>query len=265
MAESIDPEFEDLFRPDEVDPYDAGPSEPDAIDQIDQAPSPDMSGDGRLFRSQGVFGHADTVLAVPIGSRLKSLARTSDMADMADAADVADVPKDSRERVVPVTSTKDSSRSADLPRPPAPVEARPRREGAEPSEVEATTAFGSPAIPSFALWIIIGGATLVFGFVNALISSGHLGLLTGIALLLSTIASALLVRRSDLFLVVIAPPLMFGLAALTVGQFFLASAGGLLNRLVEVFFTLGANWYWIVGSVVAAVVVLIVRRARSRR
>jgi hypothetical protein len=262
VADPVDPEFADLFRPDEDDPYDAGPSEPDAIDQIDKAPSPDMSGDGRLFRSQGVFGHADTVLAVPIGSRLKSLARTSDMADSADGADV---PKDSRERVVPVTSTKDSSRSAELPRPPAPVEARPRREGAEPSEVEATTAFGSPAIPTFALWIIISSATLVFGFVNALTSSGHLGSLTGIALLLSTIASALLVRRSDLFLVVIAPPLMFGLAALTVGQFFLGSAGGLLNRLVEVFFTLGANWYWIVGSVVAAAVVLIVRRARSRR
>jgi hypothetical protein len=57
---------------------------------------------------------------------------------------------------------------------------------------------------------------------------------------------------------------MFGLAALTAGQFFLGSAGGLLNRLVQVFFTLGANWFWIVGSVIAAVVVMVIRRRRAR-
>ena len=124
--------------------------------------------------------------------------------------------------------------------------------------------FGSSALPSFAIWLIIGGATLVAGIVNALMSGGHLGALTGLVLFLSTVVCALLAGRSDLFLVVIAPPLMFGLAAITAGQFFLGSAGGLLNRLVQVFFTLGENWYWVVAAVVAAIILMIVRRVLSR-
>lgn len=261
VADAIDPEFEDLFRPDEVDPYDAGPVELEEVEQVIPAPLSEPSElseampDGRLFRSQGVMGHADTVLAIPIGARLKSLSRTGDAAAMAD---------EPRERIVPVTSTQDSSRSAELPRTPEPAEARPRKERTESSDADQSNAFGSAAIPGFAIWLIIGGATVVLGFVNALMSGGHLGLLTGLALLLSTIACALLASRSDLFTVVIAPPLMFGLAALTAGQFFLGSAGGLLNRLVQVFFTLGANWFWIVGSVVAAVVVMVIRRRRAR-
>jgi len=253
VADTVDPEFEDLFRPDEIDPYDDGPSEAVEIDQSDAAPQSDDTGDGRLFRSQGVMGHADTVLAIPIGSRLKSLNRTGDAAD------------DPRERIVPVTSTQDSSRSSDLPRSPEPAEARQRPERSETLDDGDLNVFGSPAIPGFALWLIIGGATVVAGFVNALMSGGHLGWLTGLALFISTITCALFVRPSDQFLVVIAPPLMFGLAALTSGQFFLGSAGGLLNRFVQVFFTLGANWFWIVGSVVAAVALMIARRALVRR
>ena len=265
MAEAVDPEFEDLFRPDEDDPYAGEPSEVDelAVEQAgidlsssvpgEDAPLVEGTPDGRLFRSQGVLDHADTVLAIPIGSRLKSLSRTGEVSD------------EPRERIVPVTSTQDSSRSAELPRTPQPVGAPRRSERAEQPGEDHVNAFGSAAIPGFALWFIIGGATVVLGVVNGLTSGGHLGWLTGLALFISTIACALFVRQSDLFLVVIAPPLMFGLAALTAGQFFLGSAGGLLNRGVQVFFTLGANWFWIVGSVLAAIALMIARRALSRR
>lgn len=264
VADTVDPEYEDLFRPDEVDPYEGDPDEAEPIEvgvvaaAIVEEPSVELSANGRLFRSQGVLGHADTMLAIPIGSRLKSLARSGEAAG------------DPRERIVPVTSTRDSSRSADLPQAPEPAESqarpgRPARADRAPLPDDAEVSmFGSSALPSFAIWLIIGGATLVAGVVNALLSGGHLGALTGLVLVLSTIVCALLAGRRDLFLVVIAPPLMFGLAAITAGQFFLSSAGGLLNRLVQVFFTLGENWYWVVAAVVAAIILMIVRRVLAK-
>jgi hypothetical protein len=58
---------------------------------------------------------------------------------------------------------------------------------------------------------------------------------------------------------IFAPPIAFFLAAITAGQVDL-NAADVSGRLVAVFFLLGANWIWIVGSTVAALVIVALRR-----
>ena len=281
MADPVDPEFEDLFRPDEDEiafadalagPVGAGESAP--------ADSSEFSDDhGRLFRSQGVMAFPDAELAIPIGSRLKTLARTGgDPEDLfidddvdvvspavvipALAASVAGATE--RDRVVPVTSTYDSSRSADAPRMPNAQDSSASSRASTDEGEDTASVFGPRSIPAAAIWLIIGGLTVVVGFINAFVGGGHLGWPTGLALFISTIACALSARRSNLIYVIVAPPLMFLLATLTAGQVSI-SGSGLLDRIVQVFFTLGDNWFWIVGAVVAAIALTIFRRVALQR
>ena len=279
MADPVDPEFEDLFRPDEDEvafadafagPAGAGESAP--------ADSAEGSGDhGRLFRSQGVMAFPDAELAIPIGSRLKTLARTGgDPDDLFIDDDVDDVSPvaaspalaasmaNERDRVVPVTSTSDSSRSADAPRMSDAHDTGAPSRGSTDAGEDTASVFGPRSIPAIAIWLIIGGLTLVVGFINAIVGGGHLGWPTGLALFASTIACALAARRSDLIYVIVAPPLMFLLATLTAGQLSI-SGSGLLDRIVQVFFTLGDNWIWIVGAVVAAIALTVFRRLALQR
>ena len=276
MADSVDPDFEDLFRPGTPE---SALHEPEVLPVLDDEAEADLE-EGRLFRSQGVMAHPQAVLAIPIGSRLKSLSRTSADPDglmsddpYADDEGIDEVPPmavaappvaAARERVVPVVSTVDSSRTPDAPRMPDPIAAT---SAARPSSVDAEdtgSVFGQRAIPGFAVWIIIGVLTLVAAFLNAFLSSGQLGWPTGLVLFASTIYCALIVRRSDLLLVIIAPPLVFLLAAATAGQIGV-TGGGLVNRAADLFFALGDNWLWIVGSVIAAIALTVIRRSALRR
>lgn len=110
--------------------------------------------------------------------------------------------------------------------------------------------------------VVILGTVLV-AFADALINSS-LGLLTGIALLVSSVYCAALVRPADIWAAVIIPPLAFLAAALTAGQLTLDGVGPLLVREGYMLLkTLAQNAPWIVGTTLICFVIVIVRRRRA--
>lgn len=126
-------------------------------------------------------------------------------------------------------------------------------------------AHAAPGVRATGIWLVVIGVTVVMGFADALvIGQTQLGWLTGVSLLAASVYGALVVRREDAIIAVIAPPLAFFLATITAGQFTLPPTGDLLVR--EAFMivtTLGANAAWIFGSTIIALVIVLVRRRRS--
>ena len=236
---------------------DAPEPEPEHEPQPPSRPVAEPSVDtGRLFRSQGVVGHDEAVLALTSDhfGRLRTLERRRD-GEPAAAAPAAIAVDDgpAASDAVPSPETADDA----LPLPPvlpadaAVNEGRGRRRGAR-------------AITGGAVYLIVIGVTVLVAFANALLSDGDLGWPTGLALLISSVYAALTVRREDDTVAMIVPPIAFLVASLTAGQLFLGSAeGSLVNRAVVVFFSLADNWIWIIGATVAALVIVLVRRRRA--
>jgi quinol-cytochrome oxidoreductase complex cytochrome b subunit len=84
-------------------------------------------------------------------------------------------------------------------------------------------------------------------------------------LLIATVIASLRVQVQDAIVPVLAAPIAMLIAALTVGQLNLGNAGAsTTTRAVEFFFTFADNWIWIFGSVLIALIVMIVRRSRAR-
>ncbi|MFZ4511032.1 MAG: DUF6542 domain-containing protein [Candidatus Nanopelagicales bacterium] len=126
-------------------------------------------------------------------------------------------------------------------------------------------AHAAPGVRATGVWLVVIGVTVVMGFADALVvGRTQLGWLTGISLLAASVYGALVVRREDAIIAVIAPPLAFFVATITAGQLTLPPTGDLLVR--EAFMiitTLGANAAWIFGSTIVALVIVLVRRRRS--
>lgn len=126
-------------------------------------------------------------------------------------------------------------------------------------------AHAAPGVRATGVWLVIIGVTVVMGFADALVvGRTQLGWLTGISLLAASVYGALVVRREDAIIAVIAPPLAFFLATITAGQLTLPSTGDFTVR--EAFMiitTLGANAAWIFGSTIVALVIVLVRRRHS--
>lgn len=285
----LDPDFAGLFRPEpEVRPaQDAGAAavarEPSSMadhDPVEPAvstdehavstdepavstdepapvadPNPAPSGSdpiadtGRLFRSQGVVGHDDAVLALAGDRRLRTLERRrDDEPEPVLMAPIAVAEEASGADVHHVIPAPEHAVAAE-----APVTV-PRR----------SRAHRSRSITAGAVYLVVIGVTVLVGFANALISDGDLGWPTGLALVASSVYAALTVRREDDTAAIIIPPVAFLIAALTAGQAFVGSLeGSLLNRAVLVFFTLADNWVWIIGATVAALAIVLVRRRRA--
>ena len=112
-------------------------------------------------------------------------------------------------------------------------------------------------------YIVVIVATVLVALIEALVLGAGFSWLTGIALIGSTTYVALTLRRSDLAVAVIAPPIAALLAALTAGQ--LGVQGGLVERGLAVFLTLGRNWPWILGAALLGLVIAVVRSRRSGR
>ncbi len=322
----IDPDFAALFREDDPPPpapgplpstpppptdapadpepsYDAPepaapPAEPPAA-----PPSADPVADtGRLFRSQGAEGGADSVLAVPAdrAGRLRTLrrddtvvvppspVRPADAAPLHDGPDLADPDAAGAAAVVVAeatavpgghTSVEPAVVAAPIPGS-VPAGVMPNDSSVHtytpvPEDEEDPTAtrrsrlsrrsgeHRGRAVSAGAAYIIVIGVTLVVGLINALLADGDIGWPTGLALLVSSVYVALTIRLDDAAVAVIVPPVAFGLTALTAGQFFLgSSANSLLNRGVVWFFDLADSWMWIIGSTLAALVIVLVRRYR---
>lgn len=207
-----------------------------------------VSDTGRLFRSRGVEGHSEAVLALPSDhfGRLRTLERRTD--------------------AEPVVAGDGGPLIVDQPRHGSHGDSAPDRSQVNPrrSRRDHATSRRLGRISGGAVYLVILGVTLLVGFADALLTDGEIGWPTGMALLLSSVYAALTVRTEDDTLAFILPPVAFLLTAMTAGQLFLGSAEGtLLNRAVVVFFILADNWYWVIGSTVAALVIVLVRRRRE--
>ena len=290
----IDPDFAGLFRPDEHPAAPAEHSPPPAeddephfepivdpvVDPRDEAVESDPPADaaqgdpgaaavapepavlppldpvadtGRLFRSQGVVDHDEAVLALASdrAGRLRTLVRRDETA-LPDAGPVDDgsTGDSDGEQVLVVDGTDDAAGAASGRR-------GRRRRGA-------AAGHRARGITGGAVYLIVIGVTLLVAFANVLIAGGTVGWPTGLALVISSVYSALTVRREDDTVAIIVPPVAFLIAALTAGQLFIGSAeGSILNRAVVAFFTLADNWIWIIGATAAALVIVLVRRRRG--
>lgn len=111
--------------------------------------------------------------------------------------------------------------------------------------------------------VVVIAVTVLVAFADALIND-KLGVITGVALAVSSIYAAVTVRRADIWAAVVVPPLAFLVAALTAGQLTLDSSGSLLIREAYMLFrTLAVNAPWIIGTTLVCLVIVLVRRARS--
>jgi hypothetical protein len=283
----VDPAYEGLFRPEDIvppsppadarsepvadeplgeDPQRAVPVEDEAEDEAvaeapDEAAAPParqpVAETGRLFRSQGVAGHDETVLALESGrfSRLRTLDRTDSSAapiPSTPAVDAAD--SDVAALLAPAT---EPDPAAGGPMPERESRRRGRRETGNAN-------YSSRGARAGVVYLVVIGLTVVVGIINALLGDGTLGWPTGLALLIGSVYGALTIRRDADSAAFIIPPVAFLVAALTAGQLFLdANEGSLLNRAVIVFFTLAENWIWIIGSTLVALVIVLVRRRRT--
>ena len=145
------------------------------------------------------------------------------------------------------------------------IAAAPAVVGAASAGSPGRGAHAAPGVRATGVWLVVIGVTVVMGFADALVvGRTQLGWLTGVSLLAASVYGALVVRREDAIVAVIAPPLAFFIATITAGQLTLPPTGDLLVR--EAFMivtTLGANAVWIFGSTIVALVIVLVRRRRS--
>ena len=112
-------------------------------------------------------------------------------------------------------------------------------------------------------YLIVIGATLIAGLASALFLGSGTGLVTGLVLLLASALVAARIRLPDAAVAVIAPPIAYFLACLTVGQIGLSGSGGIVGRIIDIFFVLASGWYWVIGPAVVALAIVIWRRRRS--
>ena len=120
-------------------------------------------------------------------------------------------------------------------------------------------------LTSMAAYLFVIAVTLVAGLIDAFAFGEGLGAFTGIFLLIATVIAALRVQIADAIVPVLAAPIAMLIAALTAGQLNLGNSGtSLTSRAVAFFFTFANNWLWIFASVIIALIVMIVRRSRSR-
>ena len=217
-----DDPYADLFRPEEPVP------------EVGSTPET-----GRIFKSQGVEGHEEALIAIPAfkSGRLRTLDR-----DSTQRTDII------RPDVIEISETEIPG---DLPDMPATTGRGRTERGSQASFIGSLTA---PWV-----YLITIGVTLVFGLGNVLIFGGPPGIFTGIGLILVTLFVSFAVRPSDDIHAIYSPAISFFIMAITVGQIGLP-ATSLLNRLIEVFLILGSNWIWIIGSTVAALTIIALRR-----
>jgi hypothetical protein len=124
------------------------------------------------------------------------------------------------------------------------------------------SARGGGPLTGMGVYAVVIGVTVAVAFVNVILFGPNINAISGVALAASSVVAALLVRRADDVTAIIAPPLAFGLAAITAAQIGLTTTT-LANRFITAFFTLGNNWYWVIGSTLAAMAIVAVRRRKG--
>lgn len=245
--ETEDP-YANLFRP--VEPEIAEVEvEVEAEDEQPSSATPEPAETGRVFKSLGVIGHEEALVAVPAhkAGKLRTLMR--------DDSHHADVIAVSTSTVSSADISNVEVREEPSPRIRTERSARTRSASTRPEFIGSLSA----------LWVytITIAVALIFGLGNVLIFGGLPGFLSGLGLLLATIFVSFAVRQSDDIHVIYAPAIAFFLMAITVGQINV-TANSFFDRLIEVFFILGGNWIWILGSTAFALTVVAIRRRSLR-
>ena len=252
----VDPADDDayrrLFRPDDAPETSPAPTPEAAPAPVPAAVPPAREpgvDTGRLFRSARV--PADTAaLPAVIGDQASRL-RTLVPGDSASPAPIR------------VNSAEPRPAAALLGATQTPAAA------AEPTEREEAHAMPRESrqsgVTPMGVYAVTIGATVVAGLLDILIGGPGLGATSGVVLLIASIFCALRVRVSDAAVAVIAPPIAFLVATITVGQIGMSATGGFLGRVVGTFFMLADNWVWIIGSTIVALAIVLVRgRGRGR-
>ena len=145
--------------------------------------------------------------------------------------------------------------------PAAPQRGTPRRADRENDRDRRSTS-SSGTLTGLGVYAVTIGVTVILAFGETLFFGGQPGIITGIGLLAVSIFAAFTVRTRDAINAIFAPPIAFFVATITAGQLGL-TVNSTSSRLVEVFFLLGGNWVWIVGSTVSALVIVALRRRLS--
>jgi len=235
---------------------------------------------GRLFRSRSAPERADAITA--IGSmqarRLRTMARADEAAAapvsqsaQADALAVGEVvgevaaepvaiwPTASSGEPAPALQVMAGAARAAAGAPAEPSASTRREERRERTDRQRQQRAGSGSLTGLGVYAVTIGVTLILAFGETLIFGGEPGVITGIGLLAVSIFAALAVRTYDGIHAIFAPSIAFFVASLTAGQVGITTTG-LTGRAVVVFFLLGSNWIWILGSTAAALVIVALRR-----
>lgn len=215
--------------------------------------------EGRLFRSRGAPEREDIIVAV--GSmqarRLRTLAR-------ADEPVVAAEPQVPEVALAPILPVAASGEPAPALQVMATVAAANRVTTAKsrskrPRQSDQRERTGSGSLTGLGVYAVTIGVTLILAFGETLLFGGEPGIITGIGLLVVSIFAAFTVRTYDGIHAIFAPAIAFLIVSLTAGQVGI-TATGITGRAVVVFFLLGANWIWILGSTASALVIVALRR-----
>ena len=111
--------------------------------------------------------------------------------------------------------------------------------------------------------VVVIATTVVVAFVEALLRK-EIGVLTGVALLASSVYAALVVRRVDIWAAVVIPPLAFLVATLTAGQITQTRTGHFfIDQGSLLLLVLGRNALWVLGTTLVCLAIVLVRRRRT--
>jgi len=203
--------------------------------------SPESPRTGRLFRSVGADAATDALPAV--APHQASKLRTLKQGEPAPAAPLViggfrDEP--------PVRE--------ESPRTVERQEREYRNEEPRLARTGSLTAIGA--------YVIVTAVTVILALGSALIFGQAMGLLTGLGLIATSVFSAIAIRRSDDINAVFAPPIAYFLTIITAGQIGL-NVSSFSGRLVEIFFLMGTNWIWLAIAVLAALIIVALRRRTS--
>jgi hypothetical protein len=246
-------------HPSDADPFDRLFRPGDAEVEADAAPGPRIirpdatAPTGRLFRSSGA--EADDALPALPEQRPSQPRATMPTPEVEVAAMVIEEEEAAPEPPEPRRTARRESRR--MARGEI-MDASPRRRSAR-------------GLTPLGVCIAVFGTTLLVGAAEALVRMAPpygpgLGWATGIALVAVTAYAAAAVRRTNLMLPVVLPPLAFALAELTVGQIGLVPPGSpFIKRAVDTFFALGQAWVWMVGAVALGLVICLVRALGKAR
>ena len=299
---SDDDAYDRLFRPEPEDVLHSTYATPSLVPDVVEAVAPagrNLVDTGRLFRSVHAQADATALTAVPaaevhhlrtlrleqsepiapiLASRAFEPLPRNDYFEEAFAEPVEEVEPDLIElpeplevRVAPIVIAETASHRSFDPIPvPAPIEQFDDLRGSYEPAAEGFWAADSmhdfdwhTGLRPTGVYAIVIGATVVAGLASALLTGTGTGLVTGLVLLIACAFVAARVRLPDAAVAVIAPPIAYFVACLTVGQIGLSGTAGLTGRVIDVFFMLASGWTWVLGPAAVALGIVIWRRRRS--